>query len=142
MKSKINIISTIVCFLFLFSSAQSQNQVDSLKGLLEKSEGKTKIKLLVKIGYFLSSENPSEAIKYLDEAIELSDKTNNKWNKADALFNKGVALWHLGEITQSDKYYDDAIKIYDEFNDSLSMIKVFNSQAINHQMKGNVDLAF
>ena len=142
MKSKINIISTIVCFLFLFSSAQSQSQVDSLKGLLEKSEGKTKIKLLVKIGYFLSSENPSEAIKYLDEAIELSDKTNNNWNKADALFNKGVALWHLGEITQSDKYYDDAIKIYDEFNDSLSMIKVFNSQAINHQMKGNVDLAF
>ena len=142
MKSKINIISKIVCFLFLFCSAQSQSQVDSLKGLLEKSEGKTKIKLLVKIGYFLSSENPTEAIKYLDEAIELSDKTNNKWNKADALFNKGVALWHLGEITQSDKYYDDAIKIYDEFNDSLSMIKVFNSQAINHQMKGNVDLAF
>ena len=142
MKSKINIISKIVCFLFLFNSAQSQSQVDSLKGLLEKSEGKTKIKLLVKIGYFLSSENPTEAIKYLDEAIELSDKTNNKWNKADALFNKGVALWHLGEITQSDKYYDDAIKIYDEFNDSLSMIKVFNSQAINHQMKGNVDLAF
>ena len=74
MKSKINIISKIFCFLFLFSSAQSQSQVDSLKGLLEKSEGKTKIKLLVKIGYFLSSENPTEAIKYLDEAIELSDK--------------------------------------------------------------------
>lgn len=142
MKRKSNIISAIVCFLFLFSSIQAQSQVDSLKVLLSKTEGKTKIKLLVKVGYFLSSENPNEAIKYLDEAIQLSDKTKNKWNKADALFNKGVALWHLGEITQSDKYYEDAIKIYDEFNDSLSMIKVFNSQAINHQMKGNVDLAF
>ena len=71
--------------------------------MIQKSDGKTKIKLLVKIGYFLSSENPSEAIKYLDEAIELSDRTDNKWNKADALFNKGVALWHLGEITQPDK---------------------------------------
>ncbi len=142
MKSKIKIIPIIFCFLLLFDSIQSQTQVDSLIGLLNKSEGKTKIKLLVRIGYFLSSENPSEAVKFLDEAIQLSDQTNNRWNKADALFNKGVALWHLGEISQSDKYYEDAIKIYDEFKDSLSMIKVFNSQAINHQMKGNVDLAF
>jgi signal transduction histidine kinase len=142
MKSKKNIISTFICFLFLLNSIQSQSQVDSLKGLLEKAEGKQKIKLLVKIGYFLSSENPNEAIKFLDEAIQLSDQTNNRWNKADALFNKGVALWHLGEINQSDKYYENAIEIYDEFKDSLSMIKVFNSQAINHQMKGNVDLAF
>jgi signal transduction histidine kinase len=142
MKSKINIISTIICFLFLLSSVQSQSQVDSLKGLLEKAEGKQKIKLLIKIGYFLSSENPNEAIEFLDEAIQLSDQTNNKWSKADALFNKGVAFWHLGEISQSDKYYEEAIKIYEEFNDSLSLIKVFNSQAINHQMKGNVDLAF
>lgn len=141
-RSKIKIFPIILVFLFLFNSIQSQTQVDSLKGLIHKSEGKTKIKLLVKIGYFLSSENPNEAIKYLDEAIELSDRTDNKWNKADALFNKGVALWHLGEINQSDKLYENAIEIYDEFNDSLSMIKVFNSQAINHQMKGNVDLAF
>jgi signal transduction histidine kinase len=142
MKLKTEIFFGICLSLFLFVSIQSQTQVDSLKGLLSKSEGKAKIKLLVKIGYFLSSENPNEAIKYLDEAIELSDRTNNKWNKADALFNKGVALWHLGEINQSDKLYENAIEIYDEFNDSLSMIKVFNSQAINHQMKGNVDLAF
>ena len=142
MKLKTEIFFGICLTLFLFVSIQSQTQVDSLKGLLSKSEGKTKIKLLVKIGYFLSSENPNEAIKYLDEAIELSDRTNNKWNKADALFNKGVALWHLGEINQSDKLYENAVEIYDEFNDSLSMIKVFNSQAINHQMKGNVDLAF
>jgi len=142
MKIKINIISTFICFLFLLSSVQSQSQIDSLKGLLEKAEGKQKIKLLIKIGYFLSSENPNEAIKFLDEAIQLSDQTNNKWSKADALFNKGVAFWHLGEISQSDKYYEEAIKIYEEFNDSLSLIKVFNSQAINHQMKGNVDLAF
>ena len=142
MKLKTEIFFGICLTLFLFVSIQSQTQVDSLKGLLSKSEGKTKIKLLVKIGYFLSSENPNEAIKYLDEAIELSDRTNNKWNKADALFNKGVALWHLGEINQSDKLYENAVEIYDEFNDSLSMIKVFYSQAINHQMKENVDLAF
>nr|MCU0344241.1 tetratricopeptide repeat-containing sensor histidine kinase [Ignavibacterium sp.] len=91
---------------------------------------------------FLSSENPTEAIQYLDEAIKLAEKTNNRWSKADAVFNKGVALWHLGEITESDTYYEDAIKIYKEFNDSLSLIKVFNSQAINYQMKGKVDLAF
>jgi signal transduction histidine kinase len=142
MKFKIKIISVILSFLYLFNPVQSQTQIDSLKSLLGKSEGKQKIKLLVQIGYYLSSENPNEAIQYLDEAIKLADKTNNRWSKADAVFNKGVALWHLGEITESDSYYEDAIKIYKEFNDSLSLIKVFNSQAINHQMKGKVDLAF
>jgi signal transduction histidine kinase len=142
MKFKIKIISVILSFLYLFNPVQSQTQIDSLKSLLGKSEGKQKIRLLVQIGYYLSSENPTEAIQYLDEAIKLADKTNNRWSKADAVFNKGVALWHLGEITESDSYYEDAIKIYKEFNDSLSLIKVFNSQAINHQMKGKVDLAF
>lgn len=140
MKSKIILI--FFWLLFLSNFIQSQTQVDSLKIKLDKSEGKQRIKLLIEIGYFLSSENPNEAIKYLDEAILLADKTNNRWSKADALFNKGVALWHLGDIEQSSKYYNQAIPIYEEYKDSLSLIKVFNSQAINHQMHGNVDLAF
>lgn len=142
MKSKIKIIPILLWLIFLFNSIQSQTQIDSLKELLSRSEGKQKLKLLIQVGFFLSSEKPNEAIKYLDEAIIDADKINSRWSKADALFNKGVALWHLGEISQSDKYYEEAIKIYEEFNDSLSLIKVFNSQAINHQMKGNVNLAF
>ena len=142
MKIRTKILFTICISLFLIISIQPQTQVDSLKELLAKSNEKQKLKLLIKIGYFLSSENPNEAINYLDEAITLADKIKNRWNKADAIFNKGVALWHLGELEESDKYYDEAIKIYEEFKDSLSLVKVYNSQAINHQMRGNVDLAF
>lgn len=142
MKSKTKILFTICFAFFLFISIQSQTKVDSLKELLGKSGGKQKLKLLIQVGYFLTSENPKEAITYLDEAITLAEQTNNKWNKADALFNKGVALWHLGEIKQSDEYYKQAIPLYEQFHDSSSLIKVFNSQAINHQMKGNVDIAF
>ena len=80
----------------MFSNVFAQNQVDSLRKQLDNVEGNDKLKLLIKIGYFLSSENPNEAIKYLDEAIELADEIDNNWSKADALFNKGVAFWHLG----------------------------------------------
>ena len=142
MKIKIKLFPIILCSFFLISLLQSQTKVDSLKEILRKSEGKQKLKLLIQVGYFLSSEDPNEAIKYLDEAIALSDKIKSKWSKADAYFNKGVALWHLGEINKSDSYYERAIPIYEEFQDSLSLIKVFNSQAINHQMRGNVELAF
>lgn len=74
MKIKINIISIILIFLFLLNPIQSQTQIDSLKGLISKSEGKQKLKLLIEAGYFLSSENPNEAINYLNEAITLADK--------------------------------------------------------------------
>lgn len=133
----------LFCFLVLFAeNGISQTQVDSLKNLLPHAPEKEKINILVKIGFFLSSENPNEAIKFLDEAIELADETGNEWNKADALFNKGVALWHLGKINESDEYYNQAIPIYEAYFDSASLIKVYNSQAINHQMRGNVDKAF
>ena len=89
-RSKIKIFPIILGFLFLFNSIQSQTQVDSLKGLIHKSEGKQKLKLLIEVGYFLSSENPKEAIEYLDEAILLADKINSRWSKADAVFNKGT----------------------------------------------------
>lgn len=137
-------IFLIFCLSILLINAftlNAQSQVDSLKTKLQNAEGKSRVSLLIKLGYFLSSENPNEAIKYLDEAIELSDEINSKWSKADAFFNKGVALWHLGEISQSDNYYEKAIPIYEQFHDSLSLIKVFNSQAINHQMKGDINLA-
>lgn len=140
--TKINLLICISLLLLYFSFLNAQSQVDSLKELLSKTSGKQKLQLLIKIGYYLSSENPNEAVKYLDEAIVLADKINNRWSKADAIFNKGVALWHLGKINESGEYYEKAKTIYEEFNDSLSLIRVFNSQAINHQMKGDVDLAF
>ncbi len=142
MRIKIKILLVVCISLLSIITANSQTTVDSLKNLLDKSNGKEKLSLLIKIGYFLSSEQPNEAIKYLDQAIILADQTKSKWSKADAIFNKGVALWHLGKISQSDSLYEIVIPIYEQFNDSLSLIKVFNSQAINYQMRGNADLAF
>jgi tetratricopeptide (TPR) repeat protein len=142
MQESKKILLLVSVLLLCTIAVNPQSQLDSLKEALSKTEGKQKVKLLIKIGYFLSSENPKEAIQYLDKAILLADEINYKWSKADALFNKGVALWHLGEIKQSDEYYKQAIPIYEQFHDSSSLIKVFNSQAINYQMRGNVDLAF
>lgn len=136
-------IQRIVLIFYVFSQILfGQSNVDSLKAVLSVSEGKEKIKLLVKLGYLLSSENPKEAIKFLDEAIELASKSDNKWSLADAYFNKGVALWHLGEITKSDEQYELAIPIYEEVKDSLNLIKVLNSQAINYNLKGNIEQTF
>ncbi len=136
----IQIFGIILLLLSFPTSAQSK--VDSLKAKLYKAEGDFRVKLLVELGFYLSSENPNEAIKYLDEAIELADEIESEWSKADAFFNKGVALWYLGEINKSDKYYEKAIPIYEQFRDSLSLIKVFNSQAINFKMKGDLNHAF
>lgn len=137
------IFLTILIFLFISSvTVFTQSEVDSLKTLLSTAKGKEKIRLLIEMGYFLSSENPKEAIQYLDKAIKLAQESGAEWSLADAYFNKGVALWHLGEIEESDKQYELAIPIYQELKDSLSLIKVFNSQAINQNLKGNVEQTF
>lgn len=119
----------------------AQTNIDSLINLSERSQGKDKINLLIKIGYYLGSDNPAQAIKYLDEAILLSDKLNLKEKKADALFNKGVALWHLGNMQESENYYNQAKIIYEELKDTLSLVKLYNSEAINYSMRGRSDVA-
>ena len=68
---KISLLFILIITLLFADINISQTQLDSLKNLLPESAGKEKIKILVKIGFFLSSENPTESIKYLDEAIEL-----------------------------------------------------------------------
>ncbi|BDQ03460.1 tetratricopeptide repeat-containing sensor histidine kinase [Ignavibacterium sp.] len=140
-KSKNPFIFLIIYLLLLNLSLFAQTNIDSLINLAEKSEGKEKISLLIKLGYYLGSDNPAQAIKYLDEAISLSDKLNLKGRKADALFNKGVALWHLGNIPESENYYSQAKVIYEELKDTLSLIKLYNSEAINYSMRGRSDIA-
>lgn len=140
-KSKNPFILLIIYLLLLNLSLFAQTNIDSLINLAEKSEGKEKISLLIKLGYYLGSDNPAQAIKYLDEAIALAEKLNLKGRKADALFNKGVALWHLGNIQESENYYNQAKVIYEELKDTLNLIKLYNSEAINYSMRGRSDIA-
>lgn len=127
--------------VLLNSSFKAQVNIDSLITLSKSAVGKDKINLLIKIGYYLGSDNPNEAVKYLDEAIKLSDELKLNAKKADALFNKGVALWHLGKIQDSENYYNQAKLIYEELKDTLSLIKLYNSEAINYSMRGRTDIA-
>lgn len=131
----------ILLIILLNSSFIAQVNIDSLITLSKSAEGKDKINLLIKIGYYLGSDNPNEAVKYLDEAIKLSDELKLNAKKADALFNKGVALWHLGKIEDSENYYNQAKLIYEELKDTLSLIKLYNSEAINYSMRGRTDIA-
>lgn len=141
----LKIMKKISCFLIsvlLFSQTLlAQVNVDSLINLVNKSSDKEKLSLLIKIGYYLGSDDPNEAVKYLDQAIALSEKLNLRGKKADALFNKGVALWHLGKIQESENLYNQVKLIYEELEDTLSLIKVFNSEAINYSMRGRTDIA-
>lgn len=134
-------ILVIFLLVLLNSSFIAQVNIDSLITLSKSAVGKDKINLLIKIGYYLGSDNPNEAVKYLDEAIKLSDELKLNAKKADALFNKGVALWHLGKIQDSENYYNQAKLIYEELKDTLSLIKLYNSEAINYSMRGRTDIA-
>lgn len=119
----------------------AQTNIDSLKSFVIKADGEEKIKALIKLGFYLSSDNPNLAIDYLDQAIQLADQSESRWHKADALYNKGVALWHLGKIEESEEYYKNAKYFYEELKDTLSLMKVLSSEAINQSMKGETDIA-
>ncbi|MCA2005374.1 MAG: hypothetical protein LDL01_06195, partial [Ignavibacterium sp.] len=77
------ILLTFIGFYQFSIVIYAQENIDSLIALQSQKDGKERISLLIKIGYYLSSDNPKEAIQYLDEAISLSEKLNLQGRKAD-----------------------------------------------------------
>ena len=67
--------------------SDSRIELDSLLTILPYSKGKDKIPLLNRVAEIYWSINPNKTIEYADEALQLSQKFNNKSQEGLALIN-------------------------------------------------------
>ncbi len=113
-----------LCSLILFCSSFAvgqHNTIDSLKKLLRVSaEDTNKVNILNKLSYEYLYSNPSKAISYDKQALELSQELN---------YNKGIASSYssMGNTYYSTSEYDKALKYYYL---SLGIAKKYNYQKI------------
>ena len=124
-----------VFFLIVFSvitgvsTAQSPNDVDSLRQLLNqnKQTDSDRVKTILNLANILIYTNPDSAMKHTNEAMQLSEKI--KWNRGLALCfrQKGYVYYISSDYVQAMDYYVKALKAGESMHN-----KYFNATIDNN----------
>lgn len=112
-------------FIFSFSTVFGNNttQIDSLKTIVKTATDTEEIAdiyldLSDLYGYF----NTDSSLLYAEKALNLSRKTNYKYGEGTALFLISYMYDQLGDWLPAISNLEQAIEIFKENNDSLSLI--------------------
>lgn len=133
-----------LCFVFLLlSSLGSYAQMkDSIENLLRQPlHDTTRVKALNQLGYIYLNIDSSTAVKYLTEALTISQNTNYHRGKATALKNFGVVQEYSGEYKKALTYYQDALDIFTELKDAEGMADAYNNFGVIYYLQGIYDKA-
>lgn len=115
-------VALLLFSIFLFFGQIFPNNIDSLKTVASSlSEDTTKVKTLLEISSSLWRIEPDEAIKYANEALQLSEKTSYPEGKAKALKNIGLAYYIKSDYLNVLDYWQQSLNAYQLMNDKVGI---------------------
>lgn len=83
-------------------------------------------------------ENPFEIIDYFDRALALSKKSDNQLDQARVLNYFGMIYGEsFGVVDSAEKYYNEALKIYEAFDDHYKKKPIYTLKANLARAKGD-----
>ncbi|OYU94387.1 MAG: two-component sensor histidine kinase [Bacteroidetes bacterium B1(2017)] len=120
--------------------AQSRQTIDSLKIQLTKTKPDTsRINVLLKLGQALGLPSPIRnadiATRYTNQALELSQKINYRIGEAEALLILGNINKASSIRVTAIENYQKSLKIYEELNDTLGIIRSLRGFSLIHWLK-------
>lgn len=98
------------CFFISFL-AFSQNNVDSLKTALKKSEGKNRADILNRLAELVVNTDPNQTRQYATEALGISEKLNYSEGIIDANHKLGVYYYYNDDYVNALKYYNKSFEL-------------------------------
>ncbi|MBA4239967.1 MAG: hypothetical protein C0448_04540 [Sphingobacteriaceae bacterium] len=108
----------VILFLSFFIKAQNIELINRLKKeIANTKDDSTKVKRLVNLSNNLSSSEFKNAIKYANEALELSIKINYIKGIPKAYNSLADAYWFHSDYEKAQQYYFKAYRINDSIND-------------------------
>ncbi len=119
-------------FLFTFTCTlgfcQSRKAIDNLKKRLATTKSDTsRIRVLIQLGEALglpsSIRNVDSAMYYINQVLALSSKINYRAGEAEALLLLGNINYVSSNVVTAIGNYQKSLKIYEELNDTLGIIK-------------------
>lgn len=142
---KIIIYSFLACF-YLCSSfcswGQDDREIDSLVQLIPKQTDLDLLSTYNKLFKKFIQKDPRRAKTYLDASKPIVARLNTPdiW-KAVLLFNEGRYYQNSSEFVKAEKYYKDAIKIYQENGSEQALASTYNNLGVAQKNLGKTAAA-
>lgn len=125
---------TIVFFLAAATRCNAQNRkaVDSLRKEINSHTTKDSSLVRIYLNYAESIvfENIDSAMKYTDDALQLSQTL--KWQRgiASALNQKGMVYYYRSDLVSAMNYFQQALKAGESFHDKLLEATIYGNIAV------------
>lgn len=120
-------IGIVLAFLFTLVKAQ-RNEIDSLKVVLNTLDKDTaRVNALLDLSSRIFRFQPDEAIRYSQEAVQLSEELHFQEGKAYGLKNVGLAYFIKGNYTEVKNYWEQSLSIFQSMEDQLGISNLLNN---------------
>lgn len=131
----------IVCFLIafaLFGATRAQNNnVDSLKNVLQTVTGTDRIKTLLELSWELRFESADSARQYGMKALEMSQEAGIETLEVEALHNIGVTYEAQSDYSDALGYEERALELRKKIGDEIKTANTLNNIGIIHDELGD-----
>lgn len=134
-------ISLLLLFTALFSRPVVGQEIDSLKTLLNNSEGELKIQTLHQLSRNLRWSQPEAALSYATEALEIAVELENIVLQATSYRLIGGAHYYLGNYESSLLFSERSLEIAQKLGDTSLIITNLNSLGIDNYDLGSYELS-
>ena len=126
----------VVLMMSVFAGKAQLTEADSLTSLLQKAgQDSVRANILNQLGPLYIQEDPEKALKYLNEAHDLSVQIGYHAGAGLALKNLGILNFYSSRYSPAIKFYQESLKYLDSTgNDSLKGLVLSNIGAAYFQM--------
>ena len=118
----------------------SQN-IDSLKTLVGKAEGKQKVDLLDALSFAESQSYPSDAIAHAAEAFNLATEIKYPQGQASSLHKMAVVYRFQGFYDKAIQYGDSALGYVKNQKAESVSAAIYSNQGVSYRSKGEYEKA-
>ncbi|MCT4582106.1 MAG: tetratricopeptide repeat protein [Flavobacteriales bacterium] len=137
MRPFINILLKLFFIAYLIAPIQSfsqSNEIDSLKGVLEKyvSKDTSRVNVLYSLAFASFNIDETATRTYLDEVRHLSDSLDYTLGKAKLNYLEGILQNRRSNIAESIKLFEKSLEHYQSINDEKGIAAVYSAFGITH----------
>lgn len=120
-----------ICLLLFCVPAVAQQNVDSLKALLERAQDTTRVRLLNQLAFALRGKDPESSHQYAQQSLDYARQIKFKEGEALALHRLAIAYGFKSD-------FDQALELLDQSNQMAIALKQWNLAGDNYLNIGGI----
>jgi two-component system, NarL family, sensor kinase len=129
----------VFCLLIAFSwsCCLAQNVQEITQNVKAEKNDSIKISMLLQAGWNLKSSQPAASHLFLNQAINLSQKTGSKKQLASAYYYKSAIHYLTSQYDSALLVSDKAIEIYEGIDDHYGVASIYNLRGLLQEKIGD-----